>query len=82
MIFTKHEFYVKLTTVDDVKRFVEVAMLCPYEITASHKQFVVDGTSLLGLFSLDLSNPIKITLTCDMAISSDTLNAFQEFMIE
>ena len=80
----KIDFNVKLSTVQDVKDFVGTTMNCPYSVLVSHGQFIVDGTSLLGLYSLDLSKPVKVTVesTGDEPINQDWLNKFNPFVAE
>lgn len=57
-------FKVKLPTPEDVKKFTQEAMKCPRSVTikAIHNEYIVDGRSILGLLSLDLSKPITIEL--------------------
>lgn len=56
------EFLVDLNKVEDVKEFVKFASLYDTVITVSNqnRNFVVDGSSLMGLFSLDLSKPVVV----------------------
>lgn len=58
-----------------MKRFVELARNVDGDINVAHDKYVVDGKSLLGLMSLDLSKPIKVT------VISDNDYGFNEFMV-
>ncbi len=55
-----------LNTVDSVKKFANVTLRCKGDVTVksaantSGVEYVVDGKSLLGLFSLNLSEPVKV----------------------
>ena len=59
-----YTFKVQFVKIDTVKRFVAESEDCQSNITViSHNNYVVDGKSLMGLFGLDLSEPVEITTT-------------------
>ena len=45
-------------TLEDVKKFVNLAMLKDYELALLSGKYVVDAKSIMGIFSLDLTKPI------------------------
>ena len=51
---------IKLSLAENVKSFVNIANRYPYDIDLRVGRHVVDGKSILGIFSLDLSKPIKL----------------------
>ena len=53
-------FYVSLTSIDDVKRFVDAATHCPCEIDVRSGRYLVNAKSIMGLFSLDLARPVAV----------------------
>ena len=55
-----NEFFVSLTSVEDVRRFVDAASRRLCEIDVLSGRYVVDGKSIMGLFSLDLAHPAKV----------------------
>ncbi len=58
------EFKVKITTIDDVKKFVSTIMLFDYEVELVSGRYAIDAQSIMGMFSIDLSkelNPIAHT---------------------
>ena len=61
------EFQVMLTSVSDVKDFVDAAAACPWEIDVRSNRYVVNGKSIMGLFSIDLSAPITVAVHGDGA---------------
>ena len=61
----KYEKKVNLGLVNAVKDFVTSAMKAPFDITAGAGRFIVDGKSIMGLFSLDLSKEITISFECE-----------------
>lgn len=56
------EFAVNLNKVEDVKEFVRLAELYDIEIFVrdQDKKYLVNGASIMGIFSLDLSRPIIV----------------------
>lgn len=66
---------INLSRVKDVKTFVEIAQSCTGELTLKSQdgKYAVDAKSILGIFSLDLSN--KVVLEG----SEDNLNKFTAF---
>ena len=53
-------FYVSLSSIEDVRQFVNAATCCPCEVDVLSGRYVVDGKSIMGLFSLDLSQPVRV----------------------
>ena len=51
---------IKLSLAENVKSFVNIASRHPYDIDLRVGRHVVDGKSILGIFSLDLSKPIEL----------------------
>ena len=58
------KLYVDLNRVDDIKNFVKNAEKYDCDIVVRNKDrvFQVDGTSLIGLFSLNLSEPVEVEI--------------------
>ena len=56
------EFLVSLTSIDDVRQFVKAATHCACDVDVLSGRYVVDGKSIMGLFSLDLSHPVTVRL--------------------
>lgn len=53
-------FSVVLSSVDMVKSFVDAASLIPCDIDVKSGRYVINAKSIMGLFSLDLSEPLLI----------------------
>ena len=51
---------IDLQNVSRVKEFVTLAQKYTAEITLSSGKYCVDGKSILGIFSLDLSKPVEL----------------------
>lgn len=70
---------IKLTLAENVKKFVNIVAKYPYEIDLRAGRHVVDAKSILGIFSLDLSNPVIIEIYSDEC--DDLMDEIQEFII-
>ena len=53
-------FTVALNSVNQVKDFVDAASRCSCEIDVCSGRYVVNAKSIMGLFSLDLSQPVEV----------------------
>ncbi len=53
-------FYIKLKSINDVKEFVRIANLFEEDIDLVSGRYTVDAKSIMGIFSLDLSKPIRV----------------------
>ncbi len=47
---------VRFDTVVDAKKFVNVCNSVPFDVDLMSGRYVIDGKSIMGLFSLDLSS--------------------------
>ncbi|MGI6498888.1 MAG: HPr family phosphocarrier protein [Oscillospiraceae bacterium] len=55
-------FYVQLSSIDDVKQFVNAATGLPCEVDVRAGRYLVNGKSIMGLLSLDLAEPICVEI--------------------
>lgn len=77
-------FKVKLTTVSDVMLLAETASDCPkgVDVTASHGKYTVDAKSILRIMSLNLSEPITITVSGDRTLGiSEISDRFTQWRV-
>jgi hypothetical protein len=51
---------VLIDNIDKVKRLTNIAMLLPFYVDAVSERWRVDAKSLMGLLSLDISQPIEL----------------------
>ena len=56
---------ISLQMAQKVKEFVAITQDCPYEILLKSGKYVVDAKSILGIFSLDLSQPLTVEVYAD-----------------
>ena len=64
---------IRLSTIEDVRDFVEVVRQFEGDIDLSSGRYIVDAKSIMGIFSLDLMSPITLTAhaeNCDKLIDS------------
>ncbi len=51
---------VLLQSISDVKEFVSAVSLCDYDVDLISGRYAVDAKSIMGIFSLDLTNAIEL----------------------
>ena len=71
---------IKLCTIADVRDFVNAVAAFDGEIDLSSGRYVVDGKSIMGIFSLDLLSPIKLTVHSDNA--DDLMAKISGFIVD
>lgn len=52
---------IKLSSIEDVRNFVNIVSKYDMDIDLMSGRYVVDAKSIMGIFSLDLMKPIKLT---------------------
>jgi len=65
-------FNIILRSINDVKDFVNIANKYDFDIDLTSGRYVVDAKSIMGIFSLDLSKPIRVE------VHSDDCDAFRD----
>jgi len=74
---------VRISTIQDVRTFVETVTKYNMEIDLSSGRYVVDAKSIMGIFSLDLLNPIELTAhTEDETEAQALLRDLKPFIVE
>ena len=71
---------IKLSFAEEVKTFVNVANRYPYDMDLRAGRHVVDAKSMLGIFSLDLSQPITLEVYADEC--DDLINDLKQYILE
>ncbi len=56
---------IMLTSIEDVRNFVELANEKAYDIELISGKYVVNAKSIMGVFSLDLTKPITMLAHCE-----------------
>ena len=65
-------FEILLSSINDIKVFVNIVNKYEFDVDLTSGRYVVDAKSIMGIFSLDLSKPIKVD------VHSDDADAFIE----
>ena len=71
---------IKLDSINAVKDFVSIVMLYDFDIDLVSGRYAVDAKSIMGIFSLDLSNPIQ--LVAHTHDPGDLFEKIKEFIVE
>ncbi|MBE7019119.1 MAG: HPr family phosphocarrier protein [Ruminococcaceae bacterium] len=58
-------FDIQLNSINDVKVFVNTVAKYSFDIDLISGRYIVDAKSIMGIFSLDLSKPIKVEVHSD-----------------
>ena len=73
--------YIRLSTIQDVRNFVEIVCTSEIEIDLSSGRYVVDAKSIMGIFSLDLSKPITLHIHADDANAESIVTELAPYMV-
>ena len=72
---------IRLSTIADVRDFVNAVAAFDGEVDLSSGRYVVDGKSIMGIFSLDLSKPISLNIHADGNLSA-IMDVLKPYIIE
>lgn len=73
-------FNLMLNSIDDVKDFVNIVSKYDFDVDLTSGRYVVDAKSIMGIFSLNLSKPIKVEVHDDNC--ETFLNEVKRFMVD
>ncbi len=59
------EIKILLSSINDVKKFVNLVSKYDFDVDLVSDRYVVDAKSIMGIFSLDLSKEIKVQIHSD-----------------
>ena len=52
---------IMLNQINKIKRFCELVNHNEGDVIVSNNKYIVDGKSIMGIFSLDLNHPVTVT---------------------
>lgn len=58
---------IKLNTIADVKEFVNIVAKYDFDVDLISGRYAIDAKSIMGIFSLDISKPIRLDAHTDNA---------------
>lgn len=73
--------YIKLTTIEDVYSLVRTLLAFDGEVDLESGRYTVDGRSLLGIFSLDLTKPVKLIFH-DETKAEELFNLLSKYVVD
>ncbi len=76
------EYMVKLESIDDVKEFVGKTNRYPYDCDLVSGRYAVDAKSIMGIFSLDLSKPLKFVIHGEDGTDEDLVDEVSGFIVK
>ena len=71
---------IRLATIADVQDFVSIVAKSDMDIDLKSGRYVVDAKSILGIFSLNLLEPIQMTVHSDN--TDDLFAALDRFIVK
>ena len=71
---------IRLSTVQEIRDFVDTTARIDEDIDLLSGRYVVDAKSIMGIFSLDLLNPITMTVMADNA--DEIIAKFEKFIVK
>ena len=70
---------ISINTMKDISKFVETAKTINAELDLKSGRYIVDATSILGILSLDLENPI--TLVYPVQVYEEVESKFKSWIV-
>ena len=58
------EFYVRFHNSQDIRDFIAWSSAQPFTLSVGNDGYVVNGSSFMGMFTLDHSRPLKVRVSC------------------
>jgi phosphotransferase system HPr-like phosphotransfer protein len=73
---------VSLNSIDKVKQFVNDINRYSYDFDLVSGRYVIDAKSIMGIFSLDLSQPIDLNIHAEGAELDEVLKTLSVYEVE
>ena len=70
---------IRINAINDVKDFVSIVSGCPYDVDIISGRYAIDAKSIMGIFSLDLSNDLELKIHSDDC--GDFLDEISRFIV-
>lgn len=69
-----HQFNIHIQSFHQVRDFVALAMVQPFEVLVGNEKQQINGKSFIGMFSLDYARPVCVSVKC----SSEEFSRFRQ----
>ena len=74
---------IRLSTIADVRDFVNIVNRTDADIDLISGRYIVDAKSIMGIFSLDLMQPIELSAhTEDEALVAELMENLKPFIVD
>ena len=73
---------ISLNSIDKVKSFVNDITKFDYDFDLVSGRYVIDAKSIMGIFSLDLSKPLKMIVHADGETAADFVEETAKFIAD
>lgn len=73
--------YITLNSIEKVKQFVNTINTYDSEFDLSSGRYIIDAKSIMGIFSLDLSAPLRLDVYNDDCVEA-VKKSLQDFLVE
>ena len=73
---------ISLNSIGKVKSFVNAISQFEYDFDLISGRYVIDAKSIMGIFSLDLSKPIDLTIHTDDENLADIMEVLKPYLVE
>lgn len=81
-VLTMKTLKISLNSIDKVKAFVnEISKFdCDFDLVSG--RYVIDAKSIMGIFSLDLSKPIDLSIHADGKTLDEVLSVVKSYVLD
>ena len=59
-----HHFNIRIRSFSQVRDFVALAMVQPFDVLVGNDKQQINGKSFMGMFSLDYNRPVCVSVRC------------------
>lgn len=73
---------VKLNGINDIKSFCNKASAQSFDIDVVSGRYIVDAKSIMGMFSLDLSRPVEVTIQAEKSECESFLTEIDDLIVK
>lgn len=73
---------VLINTIDKIKEFAAVAGKIDEELDLVSDRYIINGKSIMGIFSLNLSRPVRLTIYAEGSRLEEILRLLENFIVE
>ena len=74
------EIYIVLRDIQSIREFVKEVVTLDYDVDLVQGRYIVDAKSIMGIFALDITSPIKVVAATNDA--TPFFNAIAQFVVE